>query len=68
MVVLRFLTSTVLRLGTFLGKSFTFLVFNKGLLVIFYLQIFIPIWSSVVLDKISSQLLLEILKLSCHLH
>jgi hypothetical protein len=27
-----------------------------------------PVWSSVVLDKISSQLLLKILKLSCHLH
>jgi hypothetical protein len=68
MVVLPFLTGTVLRLGTFLGKNFTILVFKKGLPVIFYLRIFIPIWSSVVLDKISSLLLLEISKLSCHLH
>jgi hypothetical protein len=51
MVVLPFLTDTVLRLGTVLGKKFTFLVFNKGLPLIFYLRIFIPIWSSVVLDK-----------------
>jgi hypothetical protein len=68
MVVLPFLTGTVLRLRTFWGKILILLVFNKGLLVIFYLQIFIPIWSSVLLDKISSQLLLEILKLSCQLH
>jgi hypothetical protein len=68
MVVLPFLTGTILRSGTFLGKNFTFLVFNKGLSIIFYLRIFITIWSSVVLDKIFSQLLLEILKLSCHLH
>jgi hypothetical protein len=66
MVVHPFLTSTVLRLGLFWEKIS--LVFNKGLLVIFYLRIFIPIWSSVILDKISSQLLLEILKLSCHLY
>ena len=41
MVVLPFLTSTVLPLCTFLGKNFSFLVFNKGLPVIFYLRIFI---------------------------
>jgi hypothetical protein len=67
MVVLPFLTGTFLPLCTFLGKNISFLVFNKGLPVIFYLWIFISIWSSVILEKISSQLLLEILKFSCHL-